>query len=86
SLPPTISPDLPGFVLQVGAMAHEDNADALAEALRQRNLPVFVSRRGTVRFYIVAVGPYSNADSAVTVKAELESQGFQAILRRWSPE
>ncbi|MFY9528075.1 MAG: SPOR domain-containing protein [Candidatus Acidiferrales bacterium] len=86
SLPPTISPDLPGFVLQVGAMAHEDNADALAEALRQRNLPVFVSRRGTVRFYIVAVGPYSNADSAVTVKAELEGQGFQAILRRWSPE
>jgi SPOR domain/PilZ domain len=86
SLPPTISLDVPRFVLQVGAMTHEDNADALAEALRQRNLPVFVFRRGTDRFYIVAVGPYSDADSTVTIKKELERQGFQAILRRWSPE
>ena len=86
SLPPTISSDLPGFVLQVGAMAHEDNADALAEALRQKNLPALMFRRGTNRFYIVAVGPYSDADSTVTIKKELERQGFQAILRPWSPE
>ncbi|MGB2888298.1 MAG: PilZ domain-containing protein [Candidatus Acidiferrales bacterium] len=86
SLPPTISLDRPGFVLQAGAMTHEDNADELARALRQRNLPAFVFRRGTDRFYIVAVGPYSDADSTVTVKAELEGQGFQVILRRWSPE
>jgi hypothetical protein len=86
TLPPTISLEHPGFVLQVGAMTHEDNADELAQALRQRNLPAFVFRRGTDRFYIVAVGPYSDADSTVTVKAELEGQGFQAILRRWTPE
>ncbi|MFY9532264.1 MAG: SPOR domain-containing protein [Candidatus Acidiferrales bacterium] len=86
SLPPTISLDRPGFVLQVGAMTHEDNADALAEALHHRNLPAFVFRHGTDRFYIVAVGPYGDADSTVTVKGELERQGFQAILRRWSPE
>ncbi len=86
SLNPTISLDLPGFVLQVGAMAHEENADALAEALRRRNLQAFVFKRGTDRFYIVAVGPFSDADSTVTVKKELEKQGFQAILRHWSPE
>ncbi len=86
SLPPTISLDLSGLVLQVGAMTHEDNADVLAQDLHQRNFPAFVFKRGTDRFYRVAVGPYSDADSTVRAREELERQGFKAILRRWSPE
>lgn len=86
SLPPTLSLDLPGFVLQVGAMTYEDNADALAEALHQKNLPAFVFRHGADHFYRVAVGPYSDADSTAPVKDELAKQGFKAILRRWVPE
>jgi hypothetical protein len=84
--PPTSTLDLPGFVLQVGAMTHENNADALAEDLQHRNFPAFVFWSETDRLYRVAVGPYSDDESSVRVKNELEKQGVKAFLRRWAPE
>ena len=86
ALPGTLSRDLPGFVLQVAAMKQEDNADALAETLHQRNFPVFVFKRSDSSFYRVAIGVYGDADSALRVKDELEREGFNAILKRWVPK
>ena len=85
SFPPALPLDVPGFVLQVAAMKHEDNADALAKTLQKRNFPAFVFKRGTNPFYRVAVGAYGDPDSAVRVKDQLKAQGFQAILKHWSP-
>jgi hypothetical protein len=85
ALPAAISSDLPGFVLQVAAMKHKDNADSLVESLRRRNFPVFVFKRGNDSFYRVAVGVYCDADSAVRAKDALDRQGIKAILRRWRP-
>jgi len=85
-LPPPSPWDLPGFVLQVGAMTHEINADNLRRSLEQNNFPAFVFRRSTGRFYRVAVGPYGDADTAARVKDKLKGLGFEAILKRWSPE
>lgn len=85
ALPVTLSPNLPGFVLQVATMKHEGNADALAETLREENFPAFVFEPATGSFYQVAIGVYGNADAAATVEGKLETQGFQPILRRWSP-
>jgi sporulation related protein/PilZ domain-containing protein len=84
--PSTIPLDVPGFVLQVGAMTSENNANALSETLQRNDFPAFVFKRSNDRFYKVAVGPFADADSAAEVKRKLEKQGFQAILRRWSPE
>jgi hypothetical protein len=86
TLAAALSLDSTGFVLQVAAMKHEDNADALAESLRQRNFTTFVFKRGDDPFYRVAIGVYGDADSAIRVKHDLERQGFKAILRRWIPE
>lgn len=86
ALAATFSFDSPGFVLQVAAMKREYNAEALAETLRQSNFPAFVFKRRDIPFYRVAIGVYSDADSAVRVKDELERQGFEAFLRRWAPE
>lgn len=85
SLPPALPLNVPGFVLQVAAMKHEDNADALAKALQKKNFPAFVFKRGANPFYRVAVGAYGDPDSAVTVQDQLKAQGFRAILKRWSP-
>ena len=68
----------PGFMLQVGAMAHKENADALVQALQRRNFPVFVSQ-GADRFYRVVVGPYTDVDSTLRAKEELKEQGFASI-------
>ena len=85
SVDPSLSWDQPGFVLQVAAMTHEENADALAESLRQRNFPVIVSRRGTSRFYRLLVGPYIDVDSTLRVKEQLKEQGFDAFRTAWNP-
>ena len=82
----TIPLDAPGFVLQVGAMTHEANADGLSATLQQNDFPAFVFKRENDRFYKVAVGSFPDAESATVVKRKLEEQGFKAILLRWSPE
>jgi hypothetical protein len=84
-LPPALPLNLPGLALQVAAMKHEDNADALAKTLQKKNFPAFVFQRGTDPFYRVAVGVYSDPDSAAQAKQELKAQGFQSILKHWSP-
>jgi len=71
-----------GFVLQVGAMAHKENADALVERLRQKSFPAFVFDRVGDGLYRVDVGPYPSADYAHGVKDELTSAGFRTILQR----
>ena len=85
-LPAVLSSNLPGFVLQVAAMKHKENALALSETLHQKNFPVFIFKRGAGRFYLVAVGVYADADSALRVKDEMERQSFKPILERWSPK
>ncbi len=82
---PNTGPSLghPTFVLQVGAMIHEENANALAESLSELNFPAFVFTRPTDRFHRVLVGPYNNADAAIHVQNELEKRGFKAIRTKW---
>ena len=77
--------DQPVFVLQVGAMTHEENAEALVESLQQKNFPAFVSRHENDRFYRVVVGPFSDVDSTLRVKEQLKKQGFEAFRMPWSP-
>lgn len=86
AVPATISPDVPGFVVQVGAMKLEENADKLSDALHEKSYPAFVFKRGASPFYRVAVGVYGDADSAAKVQNQLQAQGFETILKRWSTE
>ena len=86
SLPASTSLDVVGFVLQVGAMRNEGNADGLSNSLKRQNLPVFVFKRGKDDFYRVAVGPYPDMSSAMLVKDKLRRENVEAILKRWVPE
>ena len=75
--------DHPAFVLQVGAMASEENAIALADSLSQMNCPAFVFKSPTDRFHHVFVGPFTSVDATITVKKDLEKRGFKAFLTEW---
>lgn len=86
SLPPRLSLDVAGYVVQVAAMTHEDNADALAAILNQKSFPAFVFKRDGDRFYRVAVGPFGDENATIQVKEQIETQGFKTMLRTWSPE
>jgi len=74
-----------GFVLQVGAMTYKENADALLESLRNKHFPAFVSHHENERFYLVLVGPYGDATSAVKAKTDLKAAGFESIQTPWKP-
>jgi SPOR domain/PilZ domain len=71
-----------GFVLQVGAMAHEANAVLLARKLREQNFPAFVFNHGNDGLYRVDVGPYDDAGYAHGVKSDLTGAGFRNVLER----
>ena len=77
--------DHPGFLLQVGAMTHKDNADALAEQLRKKDFPAFVSHLEHDRFYYVFVGPYSDVDAMLKAKTGLKKEGFESIQMSRNP-
>ena len=79
------APDHLAFVLQVGAMANEENANALAASLSQLNFPAFVFRGPTDRLDHVFVGPFTSVDATLTVKKDLERRGFKAFRKEWKP-
>jgi len=85
TLPPKLPLDRTSFVLQVGAMAQEENAVALADLLRRKSFPAFVLRYRTGHLYRVFVGPYSDAGSSMRVRKELKGEGFEAIRTKWPP-
>ena len=88
SSPPLPSPsphDSTGFVLQVAAMEHVENANAFVESLKRSNLPAFVSRPSGNRFYKVLVGPYDDRHAADAMRETLAKQGIEAIETRWLP-
>jgi len=69
-------------ILQVAALAHEENASELVKSLRQKNFPAFLSTPSTnSAFYRVQVGPYADEESARAAQSELGRAGFNSFIR-----
>jgi cell division septation protein DedD len=75
-----------GFVLQVGALARERNADDLSSSLRQKGFPVIVSRSPTDALYRVVIGPYQDVSSAIRVRNQLKGQDIDGFVKPWTAE
>ncbi|MGC2769713.1 MAG: SPOR domain-containing protein [Candidatus Acidiferrum sp.] len=73
----------PAFVVQVGAMIHQENANALAASLREMKYPAFVIKLPTERFHHVLIGPYNSVDATRKVQKELEERGFKTLRNEW---
>ena len=72
----------PGILVQVSALTRREDAEALVNLLKERNLPVLVTSSNTDPLFHVVVGPYSSeidAEQAVTI---LEQDGFRPIIKR----
>lgn len=82
---PRSAPKEAGFVLQVAAMTHEGNADALTTELHHKRVPAFVFRREGDAFYRVAVGPFRGSESPAAIQDTLEKQGLKPFRRPWNP-
>lgn len=72
------------FVVQIAAVTREEDAAALAGALRRKNYSVFVVNNPAVhdKFYHVQVGPFATLQDAESMKAKLTGEGYNPIVKR----
>lgn len=72
------------IVVQIAAVSREDDAVALAGALRKKNYNVFVVNNPVTndKFYHVQVGPFSTMAEAEAMKAKLIAEGYNPIVKK----
>src|SRR5579883_1422440 len=77
----TTAPLVPNgaVVLQVAALAKQDDALALASSLQKKHFSAYVQTPQKDKFYRVQVGPFHDSRSAEAAKKGLESAGFKAF-------
>ncbi len=79
---PTTGPGT--IVVQIAALSREDDAVALAGALRKKSYNVFVVNNPATndKFYHVQVGPFATVQEADAMKAKLVAEGYNPIVKR----
>jgi len=72
------------IVVQIAAVSREDDAVALAGALRKKNYNVFVVNNPVTndKLYHVQVGPFSTLEEAQAMKAKLVAEGYNPIIKK----
>lgn len=71
-----------GYVVQVAAVAKQEDAEALADALRKKSYPVFVMSTGNDKLVRVQIGPFAELKQAEDMKAKLAGDGYNAIVKK----
>jgi DedD protein len=70
------------IAVQVAAVTKEEDADALVNALRGKNYPVFVvSNVPGDKLFHVQVGPFAEIKDAEAIRARLASDGYNPIIK-----
>jgi DedD protein len=80
-----VKPSVSGaFVVQIAAVTREEDAAALAGALRKKNYSVFVVNNPVVhdKFYHVQVGPFPTLQDADAMKTRLTGEGYNPIVKK----
>ncbi len=72
------------IVVQIAAVSREDDAVALAGALRKKNYNVFVVNNPVTndKLYHVQVGPFASLQDAEAMKLKLTGEGYSPIVKR----
>ncbi len=83
----TASPELSrpgsGYVVQVAAVSKQEDAQALAEALKKKSYAVMISTNPpNDKLYHVQVGPFNDVAEAETTRNRLVTDGYNPILKK----
>ncbi|HKM86451.1 MAG TPA: SPOR domain-containing protein [Terriglobales bacterium] len=79
----TAAPSTPGYYVQVAAVNRQEDAQALAEALKKKQYPAFIANNSpTDKFYHVQVGPYAEWKDAEAMRTRLVSDGYNPIVKK----
>ncbi len=70
-----------GFVVQVAAVSHQEDAELLVNALRTKGYPVSAHTEPQDKFFHIQVGPYATHKDADMAKQKLVADGYQPIVK-----
>ncbi len=72
------------YLVQIAAVSHEEDAAALAGALRKKSYAAAVvnSPNGKDKLFHVVLGPYPSLQDAEAMKAKLQGEGYNPIVKR----
>lgn len=70
------------FTVQVAAVRHQEDAEALVGALRKKEYPVFLASAGSDSLFHVQVGPFVSQKEAEAMRSRLAGDGYNAILKK----
>ena len=71
-----------GYVVQIAAVSKQEDADALVNALRKKQYPVFSTSAATDKLFHVQVGPFADIKDAEAMKTRLAGDGYNPILKK----
>ena len=71
-----------GYMVQIAAVSKKEDADALVDALRHKQYPVFVTAVPGDRLFHVQIGPFPDTKDAEAVRSRLMADGYNPILKR----
>ena len=70
-----------GFIVQIAAVSHQEDAELLVNALRAKGYPVSAHTETQDKFFHIQVGPFSNRKDADAAKQRLVADGYQPIVK-----
>lgn len=72
-----------GYVVQVAAVSKQEDAQALAEALKKKSYAVLIATNPpNDKLYHVQVGPFADITDAETTRNRLVTDGYNPILKK----
>jgi len=72
-----------GYYVQVAAVSHQDDANALVEALKKKQYPAFaVSNPSGDKLFHVQIGPFADIKDAELMRGRLTGDGYTPILKK----
>jgi cell division septation protein DedD len=70
------------IMVQIAAVSHQEDANALVSALRQHGYTVSVRNEPQDKLLHVQVGPFPTRDAAKATRTKLLADGYNAILKQ----
>jgi len=79
---PAAAPVLNGYYVQVAAVTKQEDADALVDALKNKQYPAFSATAPSDKLFHVQCGPYADIKDAEAMRSKLISDGYNPILKK----
>jgi DedD protein len=79
---PAAAPVLNGYYVQVAAVTKQEDADALVDALKNKQYPAFSANAPSDKLFHVQCGPYADIKDAEAMRSKLISDGYNPILKK----